>query len=693
MNKLHNLLKRQLRRFTNATKPSIDDQSDLLRAVNDAYWQFDEDRRMLEHSLELTSQELLARNAELTRINAELEERVKERTVELSSNEAHFRALFEYAPISIWEEDFSAVRNHFDDLRRTGVVDFRAYFDAHPEQVSECVARVKILDVNRATLEMYQAESKEQLLENLSKVLGPESLIPFKEELLALERGETSFESELINYTLQGEKLIVFLRLTVPPGYEQTWSKVFIGISDITERRQAEAALAVERDLLQALMDNIPDTIYFKDTASRFTRINKAQMKILGVSSADAAIGKTDLDFQDEELAQHFHEEEQRIVKTGQPLIDRLEFNPTPEGRPRWFSATKVPIKDEKGRITGIVGVSRDITEIKQAEEAIRRSEERFRLIAWATQDAVWDWDLNTNQIWWGAGLQKIFRYPSESLQTNPEWRRDRIHESDQAPVEHTIQKALSEGMDFWSKEYRFQRLDGTYANVMDRAYILRDDNGKPFRMIGAMMDITERKQNEETIRHQNEMLASLHQITLDLLKHRKIDQLLNALVEISASFLDTSFVEIMLAEDATLVVKAATKNQSGLIGKKMGRSEAVLSWRAFDKREPVVLQDYASWQRRQSAYDELPLHAAASFPILNDDQCLGVLGIARDQPGYEFTPDEIQFGHLFANLTALVINNVQLREALHEQSIHDPLTGLFNRRYMEEAFKQNLSR
>ena len=82
-----------------------------------------------------------------------------------------------------------------------------------------------------------------------------------------------------------------------------------------------------------------------------------------------------------------------------------------------------------------------------------------------------------------------------------------------------------------------------------------------------------------------------------------------------------------------------------------------------------------------------------ADFPILNDDQCLGVLALGRDKAGYEFTTDQIQFGRFFANLTALVFNNAQLREALQEQSIRDPLTGLFNRRYMEETLKREVRR
>jgi diguanylate cyclase (GGDEF)-like protein/PAS domain S-box-containing protein len=951
MSDLHSLLKRQLRRFAGETKPFTEqEQTDLLQAINEAYWQFDSDRRMLEHSLELTSQELLERNAELSRINTELEMRVAARTAELSSSEARFRGLFEHAPVSIWEEDFSAVRQYIDDLRGSGVVDFSAYFNTHPEQVAASATRVKIVDVNRATLEMYQAESKAQLLADLSKVLGPESLIPFKEELLALARGETSFEHETINYTVRGERRVVFVRLTVAPGYEYTWAKVFVGISDITERRQAEAALAAERDLLQALMDNIPDTIYFKDTSSRFTRINRAQARVLGVATPEDAIGKTDLDFQSHELAkefyseeqeivksgvplidrieynpladgaprwfsatkvpiidkdgqvisivgisrnvterkqaeaalaaerdllqslmdnipdliyfkdtssrftrinraeagllgvitpeeaigktdldfqnpdlaQSFYEEEQRLVQTGEALINRIEFNPTPDGQPRWFSTTKIPLKNEAGQVTGMVGISHDITKRtlaeeavqeaeakyrtlveyipavvyvdladesrntiyinsrvqdmlgyspedwitkpdlcldivhpednermwkeldeseargrfacdyryiakdghivwvrdeavliknegerpavwqgvilditaqKEAEEALRQSEERFKLMAWATKDAVWDWDLQINQIWWGEGLQKIFHYSSETAQTTPEWRHDHIHPEDRAKVDRAIDQALEGGLEFWSKEYRFQRKDGTYADIMDRGYIIRDDESRPFRMIGAMMDITERRQNEETIRSQNEMLSSLHQITLDLLRFRENDQLLSALVELSAKFLDASYVEIMLVEGEVLVVKATTQNRTRLLGQHLARDDAFLSWTAFDTHEPAVLSDYASWPHRRAFYDEFLLHAVAVFPILNDDQCLGVLGLGRDKSDHEFTIDQIQYGRLFANLTALVLNNAQLREALREQSIRDPLTGLHNRRYLEEALKQLLSR
>jgi diguanylate cyclase (GGDEF)-like protein/PAS domain S-box-containing protein len=404
------------------------------------------------------------------------------------------------------------------------------------------------------------------------------------------------------------------------------------------------------------------------------------------VAQPEEMLGKTVFDILPPALAKTFHDAIQEVMRTRQTM--HVEYELEIKGEPVRKDAVVAPRTHDT-----VFWIAHDISDRKESEEALRQSEERFRLASWATKDALWDRDLQANQIQWGTGLQKVFHYSPETTLTDIEWWRDHIHPQDQERVDFTMNQALEGGMEFWSKEYRFQRKDGTYANIMDRAYILRKENGMPYRMIGAMMDITERKKDEETIRHQNEMLSSLHQITMDLLKHRGIDELLDALVELSAGFLGTSFAEIMLAEEETLVVKAATKNQSSLIGRKMDRHEARLSWQAYDSREPVVLSDYASWDQHQDVYDEFELYAVAGFPILNDDQCLGVLGLGRDNPGHEFTPDQIQFGQLFANLTALVLNNVQLREALHQQSIHDPLTGLFNRRYMEEAFKQHLSR
>ncbi|MEP7135117.1 MAG: PAS domain-containing protein [Chloroflexota bacterium] len=171
---------------------------------------------------------------------------------------------------------------------------------------------------------------------------------------------------------------------------------------DITERKQSEGALRYERDLLQIFMDNIPDAVYFKDTRSRFIRVNKAQSQFLKLDQPQDAIGKTDFDFQSSDLAQQFLNEEKQIIETGQPIINRVELNPTEAGKPRWLSSTKVPVRDSAGQVIGTIGITRDITVQKNAEESEQHRREMLEKIVKLGQYVAEIQDLHTTlqRIW-----------------------------------------------------------------------------------------------------------------------------------------------------------------------------------------------------------------------------------------------------------------------------------------------------
>jgi len=146
---------------------------------------------------------------------------------------------------------------------------------------------------------------------------------------------------------------------------------------DITDKKLTEESLALERDFLRALMDSVPDAIYFKDNEARMTRINKAQATLLGLSDPADAIGKTVFDFFGE-AAPAFYEDDQQILRSGIPVVDSIKRLKGPGGEPRWVSATKVPIKTEDGSISGLVGVSRDITERKLMEQKLEQDLDAF---------------------------------------------------------------------------------------------------------------------------------------------------------------------------------------------------------------------------------------------------------------------------------------------------------------------------
>ncbi|WP_264048602.1 PAS domain-containing sensor histidine kinase [Methylobacterium flocculans] len=166
----------------------------------------------------------------------------------------------------------------------------------------------------------------------------------------------------------------------------------------------------------------------------------------------------------------------------------------------RWLAA-RGQMVTAAGRGPRLVGTVRDITETKRAEIALRATEERYRLVARATNDAIWDWDLNADVVLWNEALTTAYGWAPDQVEPTGAWWLSRIHPEDRAGVEADIRAAIVGGAADWSHEYRFLRADGSYADVLDRGYTVRDGSGAPLRMIGAMLDLTERNRTSAQFR------------------------------------------------------------------------------------------------------------------------------------------------------------------------------------------------
>jgi signal transduction histidine kinase len=171
----------------------------------------------------------------------------------LIESENMYRTLFEESPISLWEEDFSNIKNWIDEKKREGINDLGVYLRDYPEDVRGCASMAKVIHINHATIALFGAASSREFCEGLSMIFSAESLDAFCEEIVALSRGETEFEKEIPLRTLQGEKKIVIMKVTVVPGYEQTFSRIFVSVIDITQRKNMEEALRGANNKLNML--------------------------------------------------------------------------------------------------------------------------------------------------------------------------------------------------------------------------------------------------------------------------------------------------------------------------------------------------------------------------------------------------------------------------------------------------------
>jgi PAS domain S-box-containing protein len=163
----------------------------------------------------------------------------------------------------------------------------------------------------------------------------------------------------------------------------------------------------------------------------------------------------------------------------------------------------------QEGRPVHIVAI-RDITERKRVEVALRESLDRFQLVSLATYNAIWDWNLQTDTLWWNENFQTLFGYGAEEIEPGIESWTNRIHPKDRNRIKTSIRAAIDSGQENWFDQYRFRRKDGMYAEVEDRGYIARDASGQPARMISAMQDVTERKQAEALFQQERESFLDL---------------------------------------------------------------------------------------------------------------------------------------------------------------------------------------
>ncbi|MDD2764799.1 MAG: PAS domain S-box protein [Opitutaceae bacterium] len=263
---------------------------------------------------------------------------------------------------------------------------------------------------------------------------------------------------------------------------------IVVNYRDVTERKQAEAALREEQAMFNSLTSTIPDHIYFKDRQSRFVRINASLARHFGLHSPDEAAGKTDFNFFGEEHARRAYEYEQRLMRTGEALIDLEEKEIWPDGHVTWASTTKVPLRDADGTINGLVGISRDITERKQAEERIR---EQAAMLDQAS-DAIYVTDLDCTILNWNRAAERIYGWPAaEAIGRKT---TELISCSD--PLVASVRANVIEKGEC-SGERRQTTKVGRPVEVFSRLTLLHDDRGRPRAILVINTDITEKKELE----------------------------------------------------------------------------------------------------------------------------------------------------------------------------------------------------
>lgn len=433
----------------------------------------------------------------------------------LQKSEEKFRTLFEESPISLWEQDFSEVKHFFDRVRSQGVTDFRTYFDIHPEDVIKCAGMAKITDVNKATLDLYKATSKEDLTQSLDIIFGEESYISFKEGLIRLAAGETAYESESMNYTLNREKLFINLRLSVGPGFEKTLEKVFASVIDVTEHKQADSALRESEERFRMIFQESPIGIGLYDGEGNLIAANKASLDMIGVSNITDA-GDTNLNNAPTMTTENKMKLRQRKTVRYQTPVDfedikRRKLMRTERAGIAYYDYLITPLGEEKeGSVKGFLVHAQDITERQQAEEALQQSEEKYRLIADHSlqglailQDGRFILVNSAMAAIYGGTIEEIIALSREET-----WNI--IHPDDRERILNIYQDREKGKLVAPHNEYRIFRKDGQMRWVESFAAITTFQGKNAVQ--AAYIDITDRKQSEIALKESEQRYRSFIQ-------------------------------------------------------------------------------------------------------------------------------------------------------------------------------------
>jgi len=476
---------------------------------------------------------------------------------ELRRSEARYHTFFENSPISLWEEDFSEVKAFIEQLRSSGVKDFRAYFSEHSEDVVACAGMVKIVDVNKATLKLYDAGSKRDFLNGLNIVFGQEVHKAFIEELVAIASNKASFESEDFNQTFTGEKKDIFLKWSVVPGHENDYSRVLVSIIDITDRNLADLALRESEKRYRDLVENISEVYFVCDDRGMVLYGSPNFFSETGYTLKDI-IGKPFLRLiapEDRVRVLAFY----RARASDGTLDTTCEFRGRhKDGRLTWVEQSTRIIRDPLGNVREFRNVVRNIAERKHAQNELISREKQFRALIEESSDVIALVDREGIIRYTGPSVNKALGYTAEELIGRNTF--ELIHPFDLNSIKEMLEGILSEPSKIGNAEIRIRQKNGSWCWIEGVAKNLLDEPAVNAIVVN-LRNITDRRVAEEMLRQLpiriiNAQETERRRVARDL--HDSVNQILS-----SVKFRLESVEEKVQRKDDALRIEVANAKLS----------------------------------------------------------------------------------------------------------------------------------
>jgi PAS domain S-box-containing protein len=410
-------------------------------------------------------------------------------------SEERYRTLFDESPISLWEEDFSGIRRHLDRLRALGVTDFEEHFAAHPEELADCIGAVKVVDVNRATLALYGADSRSQLLAGLDRIIGEDGRDVFRRSVLALASGARSWKEEGINYTLSSEPIRLALHWSVAPGAEHSWSRVLVSAVDITERTRVENALGESEARFERVFRSAPvvmgisrrsdgvildvNDVFLRELGFKREEVIGRTATELGIWSASGAPGETAPAI---DRPGTIHAQDIRLRRRSGAFLDGV------------LSAVPVRVRGEDCLLLQAV----DTTARRRAEQLSRESQRRLAALMSNIPGMVYQCcvDPEWTMLFVSEGCRDLTGYePSDLVGNRIVSYGGLIVEDDRARVLAAVRDAIDRGQPFRLR-YRIRHANGGTRWVWEQGRVAESSSDQALVLEGYIFDVTDSRRD-----------------------------------------------------------------------------------------------------------------------------------------------------------------------------------------------------
>ncbi|GEM_PF-1467078 len=400
-----------------------------------------------------------------------------ELTEELKLSEKRYMRLFEKSPISIWEEDFTEVKKYVDGLKDSGIKDLDSYFDENPDEIKKCAELLDIDDVNEATLENFEADSKEEMMDNFDKIFKEDSLQGLKKEILAVANQEKIFETdEMINYTLNDEKKHFYLKWV---ALRDDYSKVIVSLVDISKLKRVQKELEMSEKRYRTIFENTGTAMAMIEEDMTISMVNEEMEKISGFSKEEieGTMKWTEL-VPDEEEKEKMKEYHKKRRKSDEDVPDRYPIQGvTRFGDERSFLVEASMIPETGKTVASLI----DVTDFRKTFGALRESQESFRVLFESNREPIIMLDENMKIKEANNAFFKTFDLPLNCIEN--ERLDELLHPDTPKKTILQISETLSGEKDHFTSDVYLQ-LEEKYAAELD-LHLIRDNVGEPIYAIG----------------------------------------------------------------------------------------------------------------------------------------------------------------------------------------------------------------